>query len=118
MRRALALPVSAAVTGALLAIGVSLLGRSFESSHDQIHVVVERAELAEVQVDLAEVERQVAEAIARMGEIQIDNPGNGTLPSTVTLSESEGTVVIVHPSERMLELRARVEEELERPSGN
>lgn len=74
MRRAFVLPVSAAVVGALLAVGVSAIDRSFDSSHDRIHVVrtVDQADFAEVDIDLSEVEEQIAEAMERVEEIQID----------------------------------------------
>jgi hypothetical protein len=74
MRRALVLPVSAAVVGALLAIGVSALDRSVDRSHDRVHVIrsVDRAELAEVEVDLSEVEKQIAEAMERVERIEVD----------------------------------------------
>lgn len=74
MRRAFVLPVSAAVVGALLAIGVSAIDRSFDSSHDRIHVIrtVDRTDSREVDIDLSEVEAQVAEAMKMVEEIQID----------------------------------------------
>lgn len=74
MRRAFVLPVSAAVVGALLAIGVSAIDRSFDRSHDRVHVIhaVEQAEFAEIDIDLSEVEEQIAEAMELVEEIQID----------------------------------------------
>ena len=74
MRRAFVLPVSAAVVGALLAIGVSAIDRSFDRSHDRVHVIraVEQAELAAVDIDLSEVEEQIAEAMERVEDIPID----------------------------------------------
>jgi hypothetical protein len=74
MRRAFVLPVSAAVVGALLAIGVSAIDRSFDRSHDRVHVIraVEHAELAELDIDLSEVEEQIAEAMEMVEDIQID----------------------------------------------
>jgi hypothetical protein len=113
MKRALALPVSAAVVGALLAIGVATLGRSSAFSRDQLHVTADPAEPSEVTVDLAEVDRQVAEAIDRMGEIEIDNTPEGQLPSYAEIEMGDAVGTIVHPSERMLELRARVARDLE-----
>lgn len=69
MRRALVLPVSAAVVGALLAIGVSALDRASPSS-GQFRVVVDRSELAEVEIDLSEVEDQIAEAMEAVERIE------------------------------------------------
>jgi chromosome segregation ATPase len=74
MRRAFVLPVSAAVVGALLAIGVSAIDRSFDRSHDRVHVIrtVDEVDFAEIDIDLSEVEEQIAEAMELVEEIQID----------------------------------------------
>ena len=76
MRRAFVLPVSAAVVGALLAIGVSAIDRSFDRSHDRVHVIrtVDEVDFAEIDIDidLSEVEEQIAEAMEMVEEIQID----------------------------------------------
>jgi acyl-CoA reductase-like NAD-dependent aldehyde dehydrogenase len=75
MRRAFVLPVSAAVVGALLAIGVSAIDRSFDSSHDRIHVIrtVDRVELSEVELGLADMEEQIAEAMEMVEEIEFES---------------------------------------------
>lgn len=108
MRRALILPVSAAVVGALLAIGVSVIDRSFDSSEPRVRVIrsADREQLAEFEVDLTRVERQVAEAIERIGEVRIDDD-----------PRSESTIVVdlraVAGRERAQELLGQIEAELE-----
>lgn len=74
MRRPFVLPISAAVVGALLAIGVSAIDRSLDSPHDRTLGIraVDQTDLADVDIDLSEVEAKVAEAMKMVEEIQID----------------------------------------------
>lgn len=81
MRRAFALPVSAAVLGALLAIGVSALNKANHRDHARVHVIrdVQVSSPAvvdmEVSVDMDAVEADIAEAMEVLERVQIDAEG-------------------------------------------
>ncbi len=119
MRRAFVLPVSAAVVGALLAIGVSAIDRSVDRSHVRIHEIsaVERTELAEVEIDLSDVEEQIASAMASVGEIEIETDirvEKEILREVREQLRAElGAVAELERDERMQEAMEQLEEQLE-----
>ncbi|MEJ2540278.1 MAG: hypothetical protein P8188_09940 [Gemmatimonadota bacterium] len=63
MRRALVLPVSAAVVGALLALGISALDRPHSSVH-----VIRAVEIGDIDM---EVEAEIAEAMEQVERIEV-----------------------------------------------
>jgi hypothetical protein len=74
MRRAFVLPVSAAVIGALLAVGVAALDGAFDRFHHRVQVVhvADHVDAGELEIDLSEVERQIADAMEMVEQVEID----------------------------------------------
>lgn len=117
-RRAFALPAVAAVVGVLLAIGISVLVRTSDQNRHRsptAEPLDPTEDLVQADVDLAALERHMADAINDVGEIPIENRA---LPPSATIPESSGKTVFVR-GERAMELDDSVKARIEarRPSG-
>lgn len=75
MRRPFVLPISAAVVGALLAIGVAALDRADDGPYARVHVVrtIDQADLDAVELEFAAVEAEIAEAMEELGRVEIES---------------------------------------------
>jgi hypothetical protein len=88
MRRALVMPVSAAIVGALLAVGVTALDRP-HNAHESVHVVRVAPDVRVVRGDVAEeIEAEIEKEIAEAFEVQASLRG-GLLEKVLREVESE-----------------------------
>jgi hypothetical protein len=113
MRRALVMPVSAAIVGALLAVGVTALDRP-HNGHGTVRVLTPAPEAHVVRVDVAEeIEREIADAFEVRASLQ-----GGLLEKVLREVETELRIAVesedLTPRERekLVEAMERLEAEL------
>jgi translation elongation factor EF-1beta len=108
VRRDFLSPVSAAVVGALLAIGVAAVYRSFDDREHRVRIAptVDRVDPVDIEIDISEVEAQVAEVIKRMDSVEVVDP-----KATATVGNVK--IVPVRPNPHVERLREGVRSSIE-----